>query len=169
MQCPVCKKETKVIDSRVAADGWSVRRRRECEKCGERFSTIEEMELLDITIIKRDGRREAYDREKIEQGIRQAMRKRPFTNENFRTLLSRIERDVQKRRAREITTREIGEIVMHHLKNFDKIGYIRFASIYRAFADVSTFAREVRNLQSARSAGKTAKTKLKTYAVRSAK
>lgn len=150
MQCPVCKKETKVIDSRVALDGLSVRRRRECEKCGERFSTIEEMELLDITVVKRDGRRETYDREKIEQGIRHAMRKRPFTNEGFRAVVSRIERDIQKRRKREITSREIGEVVMHHLKNFDKIGYIRFASIYRSFADVSTFAREVKNLQPAR-------------------
>ena len=147
MLCPTCKTETKVVDSRVAPDGLSVRRRRECEKCGERFTTIEEMELLDITVVKRDGHREAYDREKIEQGIKLSMRKRPYTNESFRTLISCIEADIQKRRKREITSGEMGEIVMHFLKGFDKIGYIRFASIYRSFTDVSTFARELRNLE----------------------
>lgn len=147
MICPACKTETKVVDSRVAADGFSVRRRRECDKCGERFSTIEEMELLDITVVKRDGKREAYDREKMGQGIRLSMRKRPYTNESFRTLVTRIERDVQKRRRREITSSEIGDIVMHHLKNFDKIGYIRFASIYRSFTDVSGFTKELQNLE----------------------
>lgn len=147
MHCPTCKTETKVVDSRIAVDGLSVRRRRECEQCGERFTTREEMELLDITVVKRDGHREAYDREKLEQGIKLALRKRPFTNESFRTLVSLIERDIQKRHKREIASGEMGEVVMHHLKNFDKIGYIRFASIYRSFADVSTFAQEVRSLQ----------------------
>ncbi len=147
MICPACKTETKVVDSRVSPDGLSVRRRRECETCGERFSTIEEMELLDITVVKRDGAREAYDRQKLEQGIRLALRKRPVTNESFHTLISRIEREIQKKCKREITSGELGEIVMHHLKNFDKIGYIRFASIYRSFTDVGTFAKEVRSLQ----------------------
>ncbi len=131
----------------MAQDGLSVRRRRECETCGERFTTSEEMELLDITVVKRDGHREAYDREKIETGIKLSMRKRSYTNESFRTLISRIERDIQKRRKREITSGEMGELVMHHLKSFDKIGYIRFASIYRSFTDVSTFTQEVRSLQ----------------------
>lgn len=147
MLCLACKTETKVVDSRVASDGLSVRRRRECEQCGERFSTIEEMELLDVTVVKRNGHREAYDREKLEQGIKLSMRKRPYTNESFRDLISRIERDIQKRRKREVTSGELGEIVMHHLRTFDKIGYIRFASIYRSFADVSTFAQEVRSLE----------------------
>ncbi len=147
MLCPACKTETKVVDSRVAQDGFTVRRRRECDKCDERFSTVEEMELLDITVVKRDGHREAYDREKMEQGIKLSLRKRPFTNESFRTLVSRIERDIQKRRKREIKSGEVGEVVMHHLKIFDKIGYIRFASIYRSFTDVSGFAREVQSLE----------------------
>lgn len=147
MLCPTCKTETKVVDSRVAQDGFSVRRRRECDKCGERFSTVEEMELLDITVVKRDGTREAYDAEKMEMGIRLSLRKRPFTNESFRSLISRIERDIQKRRKREITSNEIGEVVMHQLKTFDKVGYIRFASIYRSFEDVEGFAREVRGLE----------------------
>lgn len=147
MLCPACKNETKVVDSRVAQDGFTVRRRRECEKCDERFSTVEEMELLDITVVKRDGTREAYDREKMEQGIRLSLRKRPFTNENFRTLISHIERDIQKGRKREIKSDDVGEVVMRHLKLFDKIGYIRFASIYRSFTDVSGFAREVQSLE----------------------
>ncbi|OGH67970.1 MAG: transcriptional regulator NrdR [Candidatus Magasanikbacteria bacterium RIFCSPHIGHO2_02_FULL_50_9b] len=147
MLCPACKTETKVVDSRVAPDGLTVRRRRECDTCGERFSTIEEMELLDITVVKRDGGREVYDREKMGQGIRLSMQKRPYTNESFRTLISRIERDMQKRRKREIKSSEIGDIVMHHLKNFDKIGYIRFASIYRSFTDVSGFAKELQSLE----------------------
>lgn len=147
MLCPACKTETKVVDSRVAQDGLSVRRRRECDKCGERFSTIEEMELLDVTVVKRDGRREAYDREKMEQGIKLSMRKRSYTNESFRTLISRIERDIQKRRKREIKSSEVGEIVMHQLKTFDKIGYIRFASIYRSFTDVSGFTKELQSLE----------------------
>lgn len=147
MLCPACKTETKVVDSRVAQDGHSVRRRRECDKCGERFTTIEEMELLDITVVKRDGRREAYDREKMEQGIRLSMRKRSYTNESFRTLVSSIERDIQKGHKREIKSNDVGEIVMHHLKNFDKIGYIRFASIYRSFTDVSGFTKELQSLE----------------------
>lgn len=147
MLCPACKKETKVIDSRVAQDGFSVRRRRECEVCDERFSTIEEMELLDITVVKRDGHREAYDREKMEQGIRLSLRKRPYTNESFRTLVSQIEREIQKRRKREIKSDEIGEVVMQELRTFDKVGYIRFASIYRSFTDISGFAREIQNLE----------------------
>ena len=147
MLCPACKKETKVIDSRVAQDGFSVRRRRECEVCDERFSTIEEMELLDITVVKRDVHREAYDREKMEQGIRLSLRKRPYTNESFRTLVSQIERDIQKRRKREIKSDEIGEVVMHQLRTFDKVGYIRFASIYRSFTDISGFAREIQSLE----------------------
>lgn len=147
MLCPACKNETKVVDSRVAQDGFTVRRRRECEKCDERFSTVEEMELLDITVVKRDGTREAYDREKMEQGIKLSLRKRPFTNESFRTLISHIERDIQKGRKREIKSDDVGEVVMRHLKLFDKIGYIRFASIYRSFTDVSGFAREVQSLE----------------------
>lgn len=148
MHCPVCKNiDTKVVDSRVVAAGLSVRRRRECEKCGERFTTIEELELLDITVIKRDGRREGYLREKIEQGVRAALRKRPYTGEAFHSLLSKVERDIQKKRQREITSKNIGDIVMHHLKTFDKVAYIRFASIYQSFADVATFTREVKNLQ----------------------
>ncbi|OGH59468.1 MAG: transcriptional regulator NrdR [Candidatus Magasanikbacteria bacterium RIFCSPHIGHO2_01_FULL_33_34] len=149
MYCPTCNsKNTKVIDSRLAQDGVAIRRRRECEKCNYRFSTVEEMELLDIVIVKRNGNRESYDRKKISKGILQSLAKRPYTEEKFDKLISTIERDLQKKKKREITSEEIGEIVMKHLKKFDKIAYIRFASIYRSFQDVDKFSTEIKSLGS---------------------
>ncbi len=151
MFCPVCRsEETKVVDSRVPPDGLSVRRRRECIACKYRFSTIEETELLDVVIVKNDGRRESYSREKIKQGIIRSLAKRPYTQEKFDRLIHGIERDIQKTRAREVTTQHIGEIVMKQLKRFDKVAYIRFASIYRAFEDVDTFTSEIRSLEKKR-------------------
>ena len=148
MYCPVCKsKESKVIDSRLAQDGMAIRRRRECEKCGYRFSTFEEMELLDIVVVKRAGRREAYSRSKMERGILQSLIKRPYTQEKFDRLIHTIERDIQKKKKREITSQEIGEIVMKQLLKFDKVAYIRFASIYRAFEDVGKFKSEILTLE----------------------
>ena len=148
MHCPVCRsQETKVIDTRLTQDGMAVRRRRECEKCQYRFSTVEEMELLDIVVVKNDGARESYSRQKIQRGILQSLIKRPYTQEQFDQLIHAIEIDIQKKKQREIKSNEIGELVMKHLKKFDKIAYIRFASIYRAFEDVSRFQREVRSLQ----------------------
>lgn len=147
MKCPVCGfRDTKVIDSRIAQDGLNIRRRRECEKCSYRFSTIEEAELLDITVVKSDGRRESYQREKLVAGLKHALGKRSYTDSAFRTLINKIERDLQKKRKKEIKSVEIGEIAMKHLKNFDKIGYIRFASVYRAFEDVTSFQKEIKNL-----------------------
>ena len=147
MYCPVCRhKETKVTDSRVAADGASIRRRRECIKCSFRFSTYEELEILDLAVIKRDGRREAYSREKLIHGLKEALGKRPFTEDNFKKLVHNIERDLQRSKNTEIKSLQIGEFVMKHLKKFDKIGYIRFASVYRAFEDVETFRRELGKL-----------------------
>ena len=133
----------------------SIRRRRECGKCQYRFSTLEEMELLDVTVVKSDGKRENYNREKVEKGIRQSLTKRPFTDDIFRRLINAIERDIQKRlgkswtrgtKTKEITTKQIGDIVMKHLRKFDKVAYIRFASVYRSFEDVKTFQREARSL-----------------------
>jgi len=151
MHCPVCrKKETKVVDSRVTQDGMTVRRRRECESCQYRFSTSEQMELLDIVVVKNDGRRESYDRSKIERGILRSLTKRPYTKEQFDRLLSHIERDIQKKKKRELTSRDMGELVMKHLKKFDKVAYIRFASIYRAFEDVGTFQKAIREIEKKR-------------------
>lgn len=152
MRCPICSsKETKVVDSRLASDALSIRRRRECEKCSYRFSTVEETELLDLTVVKRDGRREPYAREKIISGLRQSLQKRPYTADEIRKLVGLIERDIQRKRKAELRSREIGEVVMARLRHFDKVAYIRFASVYRAFEDVRTFERELRKLQKERS------------------
>lgn len=151
MRCPVClKPDTKVVDSRLAEDGLGIRRRRECGKCGWRFSTVEAIELLNLTIIKRDGSRQPYDREKLAHSLRLALGKRPYRAEGFKKLVSSIERDMQRARSDELTSRDVGEIVMKHLQHFDEIGYIRFASVYRQFADVSAFQREIQGLRSGR-------------------
>lgn len=147
MRCPVCNKsDTKVIDSRISADGMNIRRRRECEKCDFRFSTLEAIELLDLTVVKRDGRRESYAREKIVRGLEKALEKRPYTDVHLHQLVNKIERDIQKKRRGELTTKELGEILMRHLKGFDKVAYIRFASVYRSFDNVKTFEEELRSL-----------------------
>lgn len=155
MRCPVCNNsDTKVVDSRLSTDGMNVRRRRECERCNFRFSTLEEMELLDLTVVKRDGRREAYSREKLVRGLEKALEKRPCTEMSLQQLVHKIERDIQKKRRGELTTKEIGEILMKHLKGFDKVAYIRFASVYRSFDDVKTFEQELRSLLSPTKAAK---------------
>jgi len=149
MRCPVCNNsETKVVDSRLSVDGMNIRRRRECEKCNFRFSTLEEMELLDLMVVKRDGRRESYSRDKLVRGLEKALEKRPFTEMHLQQLVHKIERDIQKKRRGELTAKEIGEILMKHLKGFDKVAYIRFASVYRSFDDVKTFEQELRSLLS---------------------
>lgn len=149
MRCPVCNHaDTKVVDSRLSADGDAIRRRRECEACGYRFSTNEEVELLDLTIVKRDGHRETYSRDKLEHGLKKALEKRPVTDAAFRTLLHGVERDIQRLKQDEITSAELGEIVMNRLKTFDKVAYIRFASVYRQFEDVESFKRELEKLSS---------------------
>lgn len=147
MYCPVCKyKETKVVDTRVSPDGVSVRRRRECEKCQYRFSTSEEMEILDLMVVKNDGTREAYSRDKLERGLHKSLEKRPYTVEQFKSLVHKVERDIQRKRRREITSRDIGGMVMKHLQKFDTIAYIRFASVYRQFQDVKSFQAELNRL-----------------------
>lgn len=147
MKCPICYyQDTKVIDSRVASDGLSIRRRRECLKCGFRFSTYEEIEILDLLIVKRDGRKESYGREKLTKGLKKALEKRPITKDKFKKLVNAIERDLQKLRQNEITSNQIGQIVMKHLKKADQVAYIRFASVYQSFKDVQTFHRELNKL-----------------------
>ncbi len=147
MKCPVCYyQDTKVIDSRVASDGLSIRRRRECLKCGFRFSTYEEVEILDLSIVKRDGRKEAYGREKLIKGLRKALEKRPITDDNFKKLVNSIERDLQAMRKSEITSSQVGQVLMKHLKRIDQVAYIRFASVYESFKDAQTFRRELNKL-----------------------
>lgn len=147
MRCPNCSNDdTKVLDSRPIADGMAIRRRRECVKCQTRFSTHEEMEILDLAVVKRDGRTEAYMREKIESGIRKAFEKRPLTRDDFHSLIAGIEQDIQKSGKEQITSKEIGNIVMKRIKVKDQVAYIRFASVYRKFADVDEFVKEAKKL-----------------------
>ncbi len=147
MHCPVCGfEDTRVVDSRLSPDGTSVRRRRECESCEYRFSTYEEIEILDIRIVKRTGSKEMYAREKLERGLRRALEKRSHTEADVRALIHAIERGIQRLKSSEVTTSDVGEIVMRELEGFDKVAYIRFASVYRSFEDVKTFQDELNRL-----------------------
>ncbi len=150
MKCPACNNEsTRVLDSRVASDGVTVRRRRECskKKCGFRFSTIEEIEILDLTILKRNDKKESYNKEKLKSGIKKALEKRAHTDEEVSQLIRDIEMDLQKTRKIEVESSVLGDIVMSNLKKFDKVAYIRYASVYRSFEDVKTFEKELRDLK----------------------
>jgi transcriptional repressor NrdR len=146
MKCPICyHSETKVVDSRVASDGLSIRRRRECLKCGFRFSTYEETEILDLLVVKRDGRKEVYSRDKIISGLRKATEKRPIDSDQFKQLVNLIERDIQAARQSEIDSQDIGRIVMKQLKKIDKVAYIRFASVYSDF-ELQDLSQELNRL-----------------------
>ncbi len=150
MKCPICyHEETKVIDSRMAADGLSIRRRRECEKCSFRFSTFEEMEILDLTVLKRDGEKEAYSRDKMVSGLRRALEKRPISDDDFKKLIHNIERDIQQLRQSEVDSSDIGKAVIKHLKDIDIVAYIRFASVYESFKDADDFMAFLNRLSSA--------------------
>jgi len=148
MRCPNCdNSDTKVLDSRPVEDGSAIRRRRECDKCGFRFSTYEEIEILDLSVIKRDGSTQPYTREKLERGIQRAFEKREHTDQTFKKIISGIEQDIQKKaKDSQIVSSEIGEIVMKRLKRVDKVAYIRFASVYRQFADVEEFKEVLEKL-----------------------
>ena len=148
MKCPACyHDETKVVDSRTGVDGISIRRRRECLKCSFRFSTHEEVEILGLAVVKRNGKKESYFREKLGKGVKRALEKRPITQDNFQKLINNIERDIQiKAKSNEITSQQIGEIVMKRLKRIDKVGYIRYASVYQSFKDAKTFQQELNKL-----------------------
>ena len=147
MKCPICYyPDTKVINSRSAGDGFSVRGRRECSKCCFRFSTYEEIEILDLVVIKQDDVKELYNREKLAKGLKTALEKRSITEDNFKKLIHLIERDIQKRDKSEIPSSFIGKIVMKHLKRVDKVAYIRFASVYESFKDAQTFQKELNKL-----------------------
>lgn len=148
MRCPNCEKEdTKVLDSRPIEEGTAIRRRRECDKCEFRFSTYEEMEILGLQVMKRNGTTQGYSREKLEKGIRSSFQKREHTDQSIRKLISAIEQDIQKKsKDGEIKTSDIGEIIMKRIKKIDKVAYIRFASVYRQFEDVEEFKTELNNL-----------------------
>jgi len=145
MKCPAChNNDTKVLDSRVISEGLAIRRRRECLKCSFRFSTYEEVEILNLTVVKNNNIREPYSREKLENGLRKALEKRPYCSDAFKQLVNKIEQEVQIRQKRdEIDSKLIGKIVMKLLKRFDKIAYIRFASVYNGFEDIEQFMDEL--------------------------
>ncbi|MFQ5957424.1 MAG: transcriptional regulator NrdR [Candidatus Brocadiales bacterium] len=147
MQCPYCKQDNdKVINSRPSADGLNIKRRRECLNCGRRYTTYERMEETPLKVVKKDGRRVAFDRNKIRFGIEKACEKRPVSTDTIETAVSEIERDLYNRFDREVSSKHIGGQVMQKLKGLDKVAYVRFASVYREFKDITDFMEEVKPL-----------------------
>lgn len=147
MRCPYCGyRDSKVIDSRPTDEGEAIRRRRECMKCEERFTTYEKVETLPIMVIKKDKTRELFDRDKLIRGITRACEKRPIASEQIDEIADKIESSMQNTLEREVTTVEIGEKVMNCLKEIDEVAYVRFASVYRQFTDATTFIAEVNKL-----------------------
>ncbi len=145
MKCPACHyKETKVVDSRLSAEGASIRRRRECLKCKKRFTTYEYIEQVALMVIKRDNRRQAFDRTKIIAGLVKACEKRPISIDKIEQITSEIERVIQKKYEREVSATAIGEIIMEKLASLDEVAYVRFASVYRQFRDVNQFMNELK-------------------------
>ena len=147
MKCPYCGyKEDKVVDSRATAEESAVRRRRECLKCGKRFTTYEYIEEVSLMVIKKDGRREPFDRKKVLSGIIKACEKRPISMEKMEDVVIQIERAIQKKSDREVSASRIGELVMERLKALDDVAYVRFASVYRQFKDVGQFMEELKGI-----------------------
>jgi len=149
MKCPFCgHQEDKVMDSRPSKGGSAIRRRRECLKCEKRFTTYEQIEEILPMVVKRDGRREPFDRLKIVSGVRKAVEKRPVSSEKIEALVDDIENALMERAAKEINSTEIGEMVMNRLKEMDDVAYVRFASVYRQFKDINAFMDEVKKMLS---------------------
>lgn len=147
MKCPYCNaQDTKVIDSRPADDNSSIRRRRQCEKCGKRFTTYEKLETMPLMVIKKDRSRETYDRSKIESGIIHSCHKRPVSIQQINAMIDEIENQIFNMEEKEVETTVIGELVMRKLKQLDEVAYVRFASVYREFKDVNTFMEELGKL-----------------------
>ena len=147
MKCPFCGfKNDKVLDSRESKDGQSVRRRRECLKCSKRFTTYEQVEQLLPVVVKKDGRREAFDRFKILNGIKKACEKRPVSIDAMEAVVSDIERELQSKLEKEVSATIIGDMIMARLKKLDDVAYVRFASVYRQFKDISEFMSEIKKL-----------------------
>ncbi len=147
MYCPFCgDKETKVIDSRLVADGNQVRRRRECQECGERFTSFETAELVLPRVIKSNGSRQPFDEDKLRSGLTRALQKRPVSVEVVESTINRIKHKLRATGEREIKTREVGEMVMEELRELDEVAYVRFASVYRSFQDVNEFREEIERM-----------------------
>ena len=147
MRCPFCSHpESKVIDSRPAEEGSSIRRRRECLACRKRFTTYETMECLPLVVVKKDGSRQSFDRNKVMAGLIRACEKRPVPYSTLEDMVVEIEQVLQNKMEREISSAEIGELVMERLKKIDDVSYVRFASVYRQFKDINTFIAELSKL-----------------------
>jgi len=154
MKCPFCTHgENKVIDSRLSKDGDAIRRRRECLGCGKRFTTYEFVDEVLPTVVKKDGRREPFDRTKIRAGIKKACEKRPISTDAIEALVDKVERACQEFQGKEIPTSAIGETIMRELQALDAVAYVRFASVYRQFRDVSDFLEELKDLLHTRKDG----------------
>jgi len=147
MKCPFCgDEEDKVVDSRPSQDGKSVRRRRECASCGKRYTTYEYIENVSLTIVKNDGRREPFDRQKLQRGIELACNKRPVSAKKIASLVDEIEEELQNLSKKEVTSKEVGAAVMRRLKELDEVAYVRFASVYHKFKDINEFMNELKSL-----------------------
>ncbi len=147
MKCPYCSEDTdKVIDSRSSKNGQSIRRRRECLSCGKRFTTYEYIENVSTNVIKNDGRREPFDRQKLEHGIRISCTKLPVATEQIDSIVDEIAREIESRGDREISSHDIGEMVMARLRNLHEVAYVRFASVYRKFQDRTKFLEELKKI-----------------------
>ncbi|MHB2017137.1 MAG: transcriptional regulator NrdR [Candidatus Xenobia bacterium] len=154
MHCPYCRwEESKVLDSRLTEEGACIRRRRECIRCGRRFTTYERFEELSPMVVKKDMRRERFERRKILDGLARACEKRPISMEQKEAIVDAIEREVRNRGESEVSTQQIGEMVMRHLKELDEVAYVRFASVYKEFTDRSSFLEELQHLESGRRKG----------------
>jgi len=152
MKCPFCGfLEDKVVDSREAKDGDSIRRRRECLECGRRFTSYERIDEIPYMVVKKDGRREIFDRGKILSGLLRACEKRPISSTQLESIVNEVEKGVQDSSDRELSTNDLGKIIMKRLKGLDKVAYVRFASVYLEFEDVSEFMTELKYLVRARS------------------
>jgi transcriptional repressor NrdR len=150
MRCPFCEHDdTKVIDSRHTEDGHAIRRRRECDGCGKRFTTYEKIEQMILMVIKKDGSREAFDRNKIMNGIIKACEKRPVPMAEIEKVVDDIERGLNNMMEKEVESTFIGELIMESLRKLDEVAYVRFASVYRQFTDVNTFVAEIEKLLTA--------------------
>ena len=147
MKCPFCANlESKVVDSRPADEGASIRRRRECLSCGKRFTTYETVESLPLVVVKKDGSRHSFDKDKVLRGMIRACEKRPVPMETLVKIADTVEQELQNSLERETSTEKIGELVMEHLRDVDEVSYVRFASVYRQFKDIDTFMAELNKL-----------------------
>ena len=147
MKCPFCSyRDSRVVDSRAVEDGSSIRRRRECPQCGKRFTTYEKYEETPLVVSKKDGRRELFDAKKLLSGLLKAFEKRPVPYEKIQSIAESIERELRMNSDSEVPSAQIGELVMQHLEQTDQIAYVRFASVYRQFADVKNFMQELERI-----------------------